>query len=55
MKLWKEKESSGNVLVIAENVGCIAVCVDDTHADYVINALNEGRYRVGNKGIEVVE
>ena len=55
LNLSKNHGADGCVIVIADGVGCIAVCIDNTHADYVIKALQDGRYRIGVKGIEVVK
>lgn len=53
--LSKEPDGTGCVMVMASGIGCVAVCIDHTHADYVIKALQDGRYRIGAKGIEVVK
>ena len=49
----KQNEATGNVLVIAEGIGCVAVCVDDGHADYVMRMLKRGKYKLGKKGLEL--
>lgn len=55
LNLSKEPDGTGCIMVIAAGIGCVAVCVDHTHADYVIKALQDGRYRIGSKGVEVVK
>lgn len=55
LKLFKHHGADGCIMVIADGIGCVAVCVDHTHADYVIKALHDGRHRIGGKGVEVVK
>lgn len=55
LNLSKQHCVGGCILVIASGIGCVAVCIDHTHADYVIKALHDGRYRIGAKGVEVVK
>lgn len=52
LKLSKEFEDTGNVLVILDGVGCISVCFDEGHADYVIGELVNGRLKLGKRGLE---
>lgn len=55
LNLSKQQDADGCIMVMASGVGCVAVCIDHTHADYVIKALRDGRYRIGAKGgVEVV-
>lgn len=52
VKYTKEDDGTGCVLVLASGVGCIAVCEDHGHADYVIRCLKSGKLKMGAKGLE---
>ena len=49
----KHMEDTGCVLVMASGIGCISVCEDDEHADYVIQSIKNGKFKIGEKGLEL--